>query len=867
MTFNQNLINQISNRLRSDNPKFKISGAYINGLKCPACGKVDGFAHADNPMAILCHRNNECGINTPVKDIYPDLWCDLTKDYPPTPSNPTATARAYLESRGLNPDLIEFKQGKIYDRDTKKEYQSLVIEQDGVKFERLIDYSGKDKNRLSKYSGKVYQNKFALMNDDEWHVYAEGLDVPSWLKGIDGKVKLFAQQKAVFIVEGIIDALSLESIGIAAIATYSSDSIPKEWYEQNADKKFILAFDNDAAGINATKKTIEFLTELGGRVVINRGIALPPRGKDWNDLLVSNIFSDDSHENTRLFDKFEWYGLLTTAKSAQDYYETYRGGYGSDNFFQSTTLIFEFNNWIYKGWTVIKRKDGEDVTEHKVKMIADCSIKLLHSVIDDTQDDKQLMEHYVEIKSNQGKGRIRLDASELTRLDSFKIALANHRQLFCGDGNDLTALASYLFKPNPPKIRALNTIGYDKKSNGFYFPKFMYDVDGRRIDANVDKYFTVANIKPFMDCADTVTSRIDDIDLKQFIQNLHGAYGNKGLMALGFYVSGLFSDLIFDHYGFFPFLSLYGDPHAGKSFVSKLLNRCLFVDSEGQTMSKANTAKGELRKISQKSSLVCALLEGRKDAARFDYDSILPLYNRHSLYDRATTSQDNRVHSLMLKAPISFVWNHECFTLKPAKERVISLHFADADLNESTGAAWTQLNNYSPEQLAGVGHYLLKNRKLFENKLIKSCQKSADILKTNGINVTRIAENHAIALAGIFTLLESLQLESSFDDALVDYTIERAKNKLETAKSESHLADYFFESIEGLKTTDGVATNSLNELVVHLSKVLAYLQQNNNGFNNKGELIAELKRHDRFVGIKTTKCFGKACDAYHFRIE
>jgi hypothetical protein len=735
----------------------------------------------------------------------------------------------------LTVSLIEFKQGKIYDRDTKKEYQSLVIEQDGVKFERLIDYSGKDKNRLNTYKGKVFETNGALNPDCE----------------------------KVFVVEGVINALSLEQFGYPAIATYSSGSIPREWYEANKHKTFVLAFDNDAAGIKGIQKTIDCFKELDIREVsavfgvkIGYQIALTPRGKDWNDLLFGNQLT-----GTEIL-KCYWRGRLATATSAADYFEIYREKY------DVSQLVFEFNGWTFKGYLKAVKIEGVETFECKVKQLADCTIRLLHSVIDDTQDDKQQMEHYVEIKSNQGKGRIRLDASELTRLDSFKIALANHRQLFCGNGDDLTALASYLFKPNPPKIRTLNTIGYDKKSNGFYFPKFMYDKDGRRIDANVEKYFEAANIKPFMDCSDTVISRIDVIDLKQFIQNLHGAYGNKGLIALGFYVASLFSNLIFEHYGFFPFLSLYGDPHAGKSFVSKLLNRCLFVDSEGQTMTKANTAKGELRKISQKSSLVCALLEGRKDAARFDYDSILPLYNRNALYSRATTSQDNRTHDLPLKATMSFVWNHECFTLKPAKERVISLHFADADLNESTGAAWTELNNYSPEQLAGVGHYLLINRKFFENKLISNAKFVATELKNKGINVTRIAENHAIPLAGISVLLECLGIDGGvYIPELSRYTVERAKNKLETAKSESHIADYFFESIDGLKTTDGVATNSSNELVIHLSKVLAHLQNHNNGFNNKGELIAELKRHDRFVGVKKTRCFGTPHDAYHFRIE
>ncbi|MEI7796712.1 MAG: toprim domain-containing protein [Methylococcaceae bacterium] len=831
MNFNQDLINKIRNRLQDDNSKYRISGEYINGLKCPACNKVDGFAHTDNPMAILCHRNNECGINTPIKEVYPDLWSDLTKDYPPTPLNPTATARAYLESRGLNANLIEFRQGTVYDRDTKKEYQSLVIEQGGVKFDRLIDYSGKDKNRLSGYKGKVFETVGALNPECE----------------------------TVFVTEGIINALSLEQCGFPAIATYSSGSIPKEWFELNQHRQFVLAFDSDTAGIKGIQKTIDYFKDLG---VTHYKIALTPRGKDWNDLLVGNQL------NEKTIEKSYWQGRLAFAKSALDYFAIYL-----DHYTHANTLIFEFEGETFKGYLAERKEGGETVYEPKVKRLADCTIRLLHSVIDDSLDDKQRIEHYIELESTrEGKGRVRLDATELTALASFKITLQNHRQLFYGNADDLTNVASYLFnqKPKPPKIRALSTIGYDAKSNGFYFPKFMYDVDGKRIDANGDKYFQAANIKPFMSCSDTVISRIDDIDLTQFITDLHGAYGNKGLMALGFYVSSLFSRDIFNHYGFFPFLSLYGAPHAGKSFVSRLLNRCLFVDSEGQTMTATNTAKGELRKISQKSSLVCALLEGRKDKSRFDYDSILPLYNRNALYSRATTSQDNRTHDLALNAAISFVWNHECFTLKPAKERVISLHFADSDLTEATGKAWVQLNNYSPEQLAGVGHYLLSNRKYFENNLISNAKYAANDLKIKGITVTRIAENHAIALSGINTLLELLNVQSvaGVDDvfnSLTAYAVERAKDKLETAKTESHIADYFFESIADLTTTDGVATNASNELVIHLPKVLAHLQQHNNGFTNKSELISELKRHDRYVGVKKSRCFSNPLDCYHFK--
>lgn len=827
--FHDNLNKAVYRNLKRDNPKSTETSTHINALKCPACGKNEGFAHRDSPMAIMCHRSNNCGLTTSIKLVYPELWQDLAKLYPPTPTDTKATARAYLESRGLNPELIEFKHGYV------DNHQTLVIEHDGVKFQRLIDYKGKDgkgKNRLTPYKGKVFETKG--VKDSE----------------------------TVFIVEGVINALSLEQSGQAAIATYSSGAIPNTYYQQNEGKNFVVAFDNDAAGIKGIQKTIDCFNELS----INFKVALPPKGKDWNDLLISGQLSLDNIGKT--LDKACFNGELTFANSAGAYWDIYLNRYPD-----CPMLIFEHQSQTFKGYKIPIKEKGIIVDyTNATKLLVDCSIRLLHSVIDDSQTDKQRMEHYIELYSKrEGKGHIRMDATELVSLDCFKKAIQNHRQLFYGNGDDLTHLASHLFKqyPKPPKIRALSVIGYDDKTKGYYFPTFMYDVNGKRIDANADKYFTEANIKPFMDCSDTVTNRLESMDLKRFITLLFTAYGNKGLLALGFYVSALFSHVVFDHYNFFPFLSLCGDPHAGKSFVSRLLNACLFIFTEGQAMTASNTAKGELRKISQKSSLVCALLEGRKDKSRFDYDGILPLYNRNALYSRATTSQDNRTHDLPLKAAISFVWNHECFTLKPAKERVISLHFADSDNNETTGIAWTELNSFTPEQLASVGHYLLINRKLFESEFIQWTKDLADKLKAGGIGVTRIAENHAIALAGIALLVKLLKMTDtiSIDDDLLPYAIERAKHKLENAKTESHIADYFFESIAGLDTGAGVATNSDNELVIHLPTVLEYLQKNNNGFANKGELIANLKGHDRFIEIKTSRALGKETKCYHFKPE
>ena len=585
------------------------------------------------------------------------------------------------------------------------------------------------------------------------------------------------------------------------------------------------------------------------------------------------------------------------------------------------TLIFEFSDYFtFKGYLKekkVKVSTNEGIQteidyEPKVKLLTDCHIRLRYSVIDDTQDDKQRMEYFLEIQyknieflkntdfkkyenfslKNNYEDDSEYDieddieddiepsflrpftVEELTKASLFKVALLNYKLSFFGNNEDLTDLVGYLFKTDAPKIRALSYIGYDEKSQGYYFPEFAYNAKGERLKINADKYFTDANIKPFKHYNDTIISGLESTDLPLLVNQLYIAYGCKGLLALGFYVASLFSHKVFEHYGFFPMLSLYGSPHTGKSFLSKLLNRCLFIDNEGQTMTSSNTAKGELRKISQTSSLVCALLEGRKNS-RFDYDSILPLYNRNTLYSRATASKDNSIHDLHFRTALSFVWNHECFTSKAAKERVISLYFPDSDITENTRKAWIELNKYTPKQLASVGDFLLSNRERFEPGLIDWITHYATLLKDNGITVSRIAENYAIALGGIYALTQAegvfIQFHNNNFDELKDYTIECARDKLEIAKTELHLAEQFFELIRELDnkgTQDHGVVCTDGTVVIHLPTTLSYLKSFGNFSDKefyKRELVHQLKKHERFITIKSTRYFGNICDAYHFK--
>lgn len=804
---------EIKRLLLADSTKARVVGEKINHINCPSCNKPEAYAYADQPNVIMCHRFNQCGVKTLTRDFYPHLFNTFEERFKPTKEAPNKTAEAFLQARGLDTKAFSFVQNSITEKG--KTYPAIKIDFDGVTFQRLIDYKGSNKNRLSPYQGKAFATK---------------------------SVK---DAKEVFVVEGIFDALVLEQSRIPAIATLSSVHNPKNCFIEGVH--YVLAFDNDNAGIKAVNKIKAYLK--GQKLSFS--VALPPKGKDWNDLLISGDLSTDRKGKTIRLS--EWRGNLVLATNALDYFLTYCNEYPYSN------TVFEFKQQTYKG--TFKLDDDNEPIEHKTTRILDCTLNIAYSIEDASLQYESRISHIVNAESSrEGVNTIRFKGADFIALNDFKSKLAQYRLLFFGGGFDLTLLAEYLFKKQPIKVRECQALGYDPISSCYVFTKFLYDKNGKHYTIDKDGYFHRHKLKPFSGQDKSITN-IGKVEVATFVADLYHAYGDKGLLALGFWVSTAFSHIVFDEFGFFPFMSFYGDPHCGKSDLTTLLNRCFYIDSEGLTMSSGNTKKGELRSISQKSSMVTAMLEGRKDKTRFDYDSILPLYNRNSLQVRAQTTNDNQVHDLKFTGTLAFVQNIEQFISKPAKERVVSIRFSHEGLDD-TYQAWQHLKTYSIEQLAGVGHFILTNREYFEQNINQEISETADYFRHQGVGVDRIAKNHAVVYSGAAVLMELVKPE--IQDDFLKFTLESAMSKIETSRSELLLADHFMECIEGFNECQGVHIDE-DLLIIHMPTAIRATDES----WNKTELLGQLKMLDGFRETKVTRVFDKTKpkECWHFKSE
>jgi hypothetical protein len=158
--------------------------------------------------------------------------------------------------------LINFKQGYV------DSHQTLIIEYNGITFQRLIDYTGKDKTRLTSYKSKVFGTASA------------------------------PDSNIVFVTEGVLNAISFEQSWHAAIATYSSGSVPESYYQANKHMTFVLAFDNDKADIKGIQKTIDCFKKLG---ITAYKIALVPKKINTGTiyLLMGNLITTTSKKHLR----------------------------------------------------------------------------------------------------------------------------------------------------------------------------------------------------------------------------------------------------------------------------------------------------------------------------------------------------------------------------------------------------------------------------------------------------------------------------------------------------------------------------------------------------------------------------------------
>jgi hypothetical protein len=728
--------NQIIERIVSQYGGRKVE-KYLRQTQCPQCGKPECFTWLNSPMALVCQRSKKCGVTTLTQDLFPDLWSNLTEDHPPTKEDPKATAKAFLLRRGIDPSKL---QDDVYGQLKHSNHQTLSLRVDikvggkiesGFHYHVLIDYRGKDNKRNQKgvaLSGAVFKPEPDSIPDVSQPLY---------------------------ICESPLDSLALHQAGYQAVGAFGANSIPQDFYaDLEPDQHIRLSFDDDSAGWDGIKKNLKFLKDKGFKNVD----ACLPTGpyKDWNAMIMGGshgpMLSNEVKGKTILEGLHR--GRLLTASSADACireianYEELTSGF----------RVFVFNGQTYKG--VISENSGGEV-QFKCNRIAGAEMEIQFREID---SDGMRTLHYT-IKPPYGREEhLEVAAGNVIAGNDFSKLVMNRTETIVSNTiSDQQAL--YEFTRNRSHIETIRSsgmFGLDPKTNWYVFGHVAFDSQGKRhLPMEGKDYFQMRRgeyIRPYLGvCAgedQLIVGGGKTVQIADAVRNIKAAYGANGLLAMGYFLSSLYSTFLFRKYRCFPYFLCFGEKNSGKSTLARIMSKMFsFADREGIPINGSNTQKGLERTISPHSSLALTLTEWTlyrdfKEAILKDN------YGRSGFQIRADRYDPKKTHTVSLNCALTFFQNTDLFRMPPVVQRMISAEILKANNTEESLEISNLLDQMPAEDLATVGERVLEERLFFEERLVDAVEYQVQELKRHGLNDQRIGRNHAIPLAGLRLLLD-----------------------------------------------------------------------------------------------------------------
>ena len=732
-------------RLRLDAEfAFKDRGAYLREGLCPSCGKKELWAYAENPRVVYCGRLNKCGYSAHVRDLFDDMFKSWSEHHPQTETNPNAAADAYLrDGRGF--DLAPLKGHYSQETFRKGDLTTATVRfqiTNTIHWERLIDQPerfGKDKARVS-LGAKIAGH---------WWAYPK-LDL--------------TEASAIWITEGIFDAIALNQNNISAVSCISSNFYPEFALNQlKADcqaqnkplPKLVWAFDNDDAGHKGTLNNHQRAQAEGW----HSSAAMPPASHikplDWNELHEREQLSPDQLK------KYQHYGQLLIAPSASEagllIYNFNDGKYKAFHFVHDRRTYW-FDLDIEKYSKSIERIAESDQhlseQEQREKALNECSaiqqicnaeITPIYFQRNDITDESWF---YYQIHSPWGKTNLTFSPDQLSSRSKFKPRIMSAGKGIMWTGSD-DKLEKILKKNEGiQEVKTIDFIGYSAQYQAYIFNQHAI-YQGRIVPINQYDYYTCGR----NDIKSLANSPTVELSTKPFNPSWYNDYwrvrGTKGLAVLAWWTGSYFAEQIRKITGSYPFIELVGQAGAGKSVLIEFLWKLSGQrDQEGFDPLKSSSI-GMYRKMAQVSNMPVVMIEadrndeGGKTSKKFSFDEFKDAYNGRPIRAIGRKNGNNDTYEPPFRGALMFSQNTIISASEAMLTRTLQIWVDRSGQTLETKRLVDRMHQMPVEDLASYMTQCLKK----EADILQTYQQCLPIHEQDyhdsGINHTRIALCHA----------------------------------------------------------------------------------------------------------------------------
>ncbi|MGJ0489624.1 toprim domain-containing protein [Methylobacter sp.] len=792
-----NLNPQIVNRLIHEF-QFKTHGEHLREGICPSCGKKTLWTWVEKPGMVQCNRTNNCNWQATSKELFPDLFENLNKKYPPTDENPTQTADVYLSLiRGFEPGSIKgwYEQGKYWHPKGDKGTATVLFYLDDAKtimWERLID----DVTITDEDGGKEIRNKNFKGSFKGLWWQPPGLEIN--------------EKDEIYWCEGILDAIALNLNGFKAVAIMSSGTFPYEAIKPHLGKqvKWIMAVDNDSTGRRCLKKHADRLREMDEQVRAAISSEFEDK-RDWNDLHKAGKLTEDDMKHYRYLGRLEL---------AQNHFEKARAMWKHDQ--KKTFFAYTFGNSTYSfsiDTTEFKKakdaildarpeeslKADQQAFTHasKIKEIATFKMDFLYFQQPDNGEDGQYFFRF-NFSNNAAEVQLPFPGKTFGGAGDFKKAVMHKTPsaLFTGSTKELDYMYQQWMGRIPKIVKTLDYVGYDRDSGAYVYLDYAVE-NGQILKLNKESFFQLqkTGIKTTVDIKQKLNTQL----VADWLPDYQKAFGTGGMVALSWWFGCLFVEQVRHQYRSYPFFEVVGEAGSGKSdmvdFLWKLLGR------EGESFNpNASTLAGRTRKMAEVSNLPVVFNETDNEKVaedrhgkQFNWDEQKDLFDGEFGRVTGVKSQDNSTKKPTFKAGLMIVQNIPVSASEAIMSRIVHLQFDRSHHSLEGKHASDRLNMLQTMDVSGFLLHSVQRAEAVLKKFDVQFNRHRATLQANPkIKLQRIVENHAkiMAFADCLTLVLPVSAETI---AIIHRTlITMAETRQESLNEEHPIIQQFWATFD-----------------------------------------------------------------------
>ena len=832
---NPQLRDDIVSRLTQQH-KGKVVKQYISKIECPTCNQREAFTNADAPWMVKCGRENRCGAQHHVKDLFPELFESWTERYTPKDeaerqANPTAVADGYLrDGRGF--DLMRIRgwytQEFYHDHTINQGTTTVRFALPNGHWERLLDKPqrfGKQKARIiGAYKGQAW--------------------VPPILT-----VKELAEAKEIWITEGIFDAIALMHVGITAVSNLSSanyidlllESIRKEIPAGGKLPTLVWAQDGDHAGRKATLKHRD-RAEAGGWTCEAAQIPMMDgRRYDWNDLLQLDRLG------TKDLDKYRYYGDLLLARSpAEKALLMYHHRERREFWFEYSGKLWwwkldmdayerEVRSFDADGPEGLSPKQREAALKNAGVLACICSAvpTPLYFQRNEVTDEST---YYFRIEMpDESVHKHAFTPKQLTSASEFKNRLLGIKNAWwIGSGKQLDRI----MQDQMIGLRTVETIdyiGYTKEHGVYVFTEVAIK-DGKVVPINDEDFYQFGklSLKTLAGSPEIQINTHANEYNPHWASQVAQAFGSAGVVTTAWWLGSLFAEQIRQKHKSFPFFELVGEANAGKSTLIEFLwKACGRFDYEGFDPSKA-TKVGRYRAFEQVSNLPVVLIEADRDsgdknkAGQFDWDELKTAFNGRAIRSMGMKTTSNETREPPFRGAIMISQNAQVEASEAILSRITHITVTRETQTAQTKVAAEWLESIPMESVSG---FLLQATRA-EQQLMEVFDQASrhyekHLFQLDEIRMNRIAKNHGQLMALVDCLGEKglgLLPEPIIAEAR-QFVVQMAMERQSALNADHPMVTEFWEAFDYIEGTGDVTKPKLNHYGPEAKQIAVNLKE------------------------------------------